>query len=167
MRCPCCRKNLQGAVKECVRCSTRLHAHCWGQQGCVVVGCRRVRWHDLKDWERGRLRSLGELNGCGSKASWVPVPDLVFADSCDHHDFNYWLGGGEADRLKADWQFLQVMLRLARKGRWWNRWWLSLIARFYYRAVRRFARPHFHHGKQRMRSDLDQVLRTDRPIGRQ
>ena len=48
-------------------------------------------------------------NGCGKKGSFLKPPDWIFKASCNHHDFNYWLGGKEADRLKADYQFYEGM----------------------------------------------------------
>jgi len=104
------------------------------------------------------LRRAGILNGCGGKGSWVPVPDFMFSASCDQHDFNYWLGGTEADRLKADWQFLQAMLADAEREPWYRRWWARRVARLYYWAVRRYAGRFFHHGRRRTRADLEKAL---------
>jgi hypothetical protein len=73
----------------------------------------------------------------------VPVPDWCFTASCDHHDFNYALGGLEEGRERADDQFLAAMLADSTRARWHLRAWYRFWARTYYRAVRRFARPYF------------------------
>lgn len=93
-------------------------------------------------------------NGCGPKGGWVPVPDFCFHASCDHHDFNYWLGGSEADREKADHQFLQAMLidasgdpaRIS-------------IAFTYWMAVRLFGAAFFHYADhERDETDLARAM---------
>lgn len=49
-------------------------------------------------------------NGCGPKGGFLKPPYAAFFKaSCDHHDFNYWLGCTEKDRLKADTQFFECM----------------------------------------------------------
>ena len=75
-------------------------------------------------------------NGCGGKGSWVPVPQFIFHASCEHHDFNYWLGGTEADRKKADKQFYQAMKKDIKDEPWWKRPWYHILAYTYYKAVR-------------------------------
>ena len=47
-------------------------------------------------------------NGCGPKGGFK-VPDFVFKESCDHHDYNYFLGYKEKHRKKADSQFYEAI----------------------------------------------------------
>ena len=65
-----------------------------------------IRFADLTESQKAFI-----CNGCGPKGGWVPVPDFLFHASCDHHDFNYWLGCTEQDRRKADHEFLTEMLK--------------------------------------------------------
>ena len=103
----------------------------------------QVRFNDLTTEQLDILRSNAELNGCGGKGGWLNPPDWIFTASCDHHDFNYWLGGTELDRSKADWQFYQAMLVDVENTSWWKRPWYKMVAWVYYTAVRKFASSFF------------------------
>ena len=97
---------------------------------------------------RLRFRHLTEehkrliCNGCGPKGGIVPIPDFLFHASCDHHDFNYWIGCNRLHRKKADLQFYREMLRDAGGNPWYKFW-----AKVYYRAVRWFGASRFYWGK--------------------
>jgi len=106
--------------------------------------------------ERLRFRHLTPAekrivcNGCGPKGGWVPVPEFVFTEACNHHDFNYWIGCTKAQRKKADKQFLKEMLLEAG-----NSYWYKTLAYIYYKAVRVAGGKCFYHGdKQRTKMDL-------------
>lgn len=89
----------------------------------------------------------------------MPVPDFIFGASCDHHDFNYWLGCTEADRFKADRQFYEEMKKDARSVAWFRRPLLLFLAWRYYRAVRRWGGWAFHYAdRQRTREDLEREM---------
>lgn len=81
-------------------------------------------------------------NGCGSKGGWFKPPDYCFRASCNHHDFNYWLGGGDTERKWADTSFLRAMLWDSGhkpgggQRSWLKRYWLKGAAWRYYWAVR-------------------------------
>lgn len=109
------------------------------------------------------------MNGCGPKGGWVPVPEFIFTASCDHHDFNYWIGYTKEDRKKADKQFYNAMkedcdeLRaedglgriLYFRYRYWS--WL------YYRAVRMLGGNFFHYAaSERTREDIP-CLKVKKP----
>ncbi len=114
----------------------------------------RVRFHDLTPEERALI-----CNGCGPKGGIMPVPEMGFSACCDHHDFNYWLGYSEFDRIRADWQFRDAMMADADKKPWWRRWWYRWMADLYYRAVRRWGMSAFYYGdRYRTREDLDAEL---------
>ena len=103
-----------------------------------------IRFRDLTEKQKFII-----CNGCGPKGGWVPVPEFFCHASCDHHDFNYWLGGSEWDRLKADNQFYKEM----RKDAGWNPLKQS-VALTYYLAVRTCGFTCFHYGKERDENDL-------------
>lgn len=104
---------------------------------------RACRWRNLTFDEQTVLS-----NGCGGKGGWLNPPDLRFEASCDQHDFNYWTGGSDADRLKADRQFYVAMLKDANTASWATRWLARLAAWSYFKAVRLFGDKHFHHGNR-------------------
>lgn len=116
--------------------------------------CRYSNWTDE---ERSVI-----CNGCGGKGMGALVPDFMFGASCDHHDANYWIGGNEGDRVKADQQFYSELVDDVYRLAFW-RW---PIARFlawrYYRAVRRFGRTFFHYGHPRGWHDLEEAMKAKR-----
>lgn len=168
MTCGYCLEALGGTSWTCPRCSITLHERCYREHGrCTNYSCSVVRWRHLTTKQKSRLVELGVLNGCGSKGGSIDVPEWIFEASCHQHDFNYWVGGAEADRLKADWEFYQAMLRdVDRFASWWNRWWYQGVAWVYYQAVRRYAggtnrdgsEKHFAYGPKKTRADLEAVL---------
>lgn len=99
-----------------------------------------VRYKDLTPEQKDLL-----TNGCGGKGSWVPIPDWRFTASCDHHDFNYALGGSEEDREKADRQFYDAMLADADAAPWYLRYFYRFWAKTYYLAVSQYAGDYFHY----------------------
>lgn len=89
----------------------------------------------------------------------MPVPNWLFKASCDHHDFNYWLGHTEEDRRRADWQFYRAMIEDANRASWWRRPFARARAWVYYRAVRWWAAGFFYYGPhERTREDLEAAL---------
>ncbi len=60
----------------------------------------KIRFADLTEEQKKVI-----CNGCGGKGSFFRPPrSAVYEEMCNHHDFNYSLGGGWKDKLKADWQ---------------------------------------------------------------
>ena len=115
-----------------------------------------IRFRDLTDSQRALI-----CNGCGPKFGGMMVPEFFCHASCDHHDFNYWLGCSIWDRLKADLQFLREMLRDAS----FNPLKL-LISITYFTAVRIFGPPFFHYAKKmRDETDLTTALSAMLPGG--
>ena len=93
-------------------------------------------------------------NGCGPKGLFIPIPNFVFKEACDHHDFNYWIGCNKAQRKKADKQFLTEMLYEANGNLWYKIW-----AYTYYRAVRIGGIKCFHWDDvQRTKKDLKEFI---------
>lgn len=118
-----------------------------------------IRYRDLTPHQREVLVELGQINGCGAKGFWVPVPDWTFTASCDHHDFNYWLGGTKEDRAKADWQFYQAMCNDAKEAPWYKRGWYATMAWVYYRAVRYYSARFFPFGEMKTLEDVQELVR--------
>lgn len=88
-------------------------------------------------------------NGCGPAWDRVDlVPDFIFTEAGNRHDFDYWSGFNENDRQRADQRFLNNML-LAAKARpgWWDRQWYTFLAWRYYSAVRLFGKSFFRYRK--------------------
>lgn len=112
-----------------------------------------LRWRNLLPEERRAI-----TNGCGGKGGWFNPPDYLFTASCDHHDFNYWLGGTQEDRREADEQFYEAMRFDASLAPLWQRWWLYGAAWRYYVAVRWFGKKYFHEGRERTWEDLEEAL---------
>lgn len=95
------------------------------------------KWSQFSHEDVVQLEKLGIINGCGGKGGRVKPPQFRFRASCNQHDWNYYLGGSQADRAKADRQFYIAMLGDVRKLPLW-RWPVHLTAAFlYYAAVRR------------------------------
>ena len=97
-------------------------------------------------------------NGCGAKGRGAWVPDFMFTASCDHHDFNYWRGGNEAAREKADREFYEAMKRDVRRLSWYRRPLARFLAWRYYRAVRRWGRSAFFYGQPKGIAELEKEM---------
>ncbi len=98
-------------------------------------------------------------DGCGKKGGWLDVPDFIFTASCDHHDVNYWIGGIESDRAKADRQFYEAMVLDTKLHSWYKRYWYRTLAWIYYKAVRFFAKPYFHYGAPQGQDELTKEMK--------
>jgi len=108
-----------------------------------------VRYRDLTEEQKAKV-----CNGCGPKGGLVPVPEFFCHASCDHHDFNYWLGCKEADRQKADWEFYTEMRKDAGKNPW-----KQTVAFAYFIAVRTCGAVCFHYAdKERDEEDLKKAM---------
>lgn len=90
-----------------------------------------VRYEDLTPEQKAKI-----CNGCGGKGGWFNPPEFCFHASCNHHDFNYWLGGDEEDRKKADKQFYAAMLEDCERYKGLRKYYYRSMAWVYYRAVR-------------------------------
>ena len=86
---------------------------------------RSKEFRDLTEEEKSIV-----CNGCGSRHG-INVPDLIFRDACDLHDYMYSKGGKEKDRSIADKEFLSNMLKKARRNLFYR-----TMAYIYYTAVK-------------------------------
>lgn len=100
----------------------------------------KVRFRDLTEDQKKLI-----CNGCGPKGGYFKPPNFIFKDSCNHHDFNYWLGYTEKDRKKADLQFYQAMKRAIKLQPWYKRFYYYIVAYIYYRSVRYFGKSAFNY----------------------
>jgi len=95
-------------------------------------------------------------NGCGGKGSWVKPPHRIFFKaSCNHHDYGYYKGCTEKDRLAADQKLYKRMqedcigLPMFKKIQYKPWCWL------YYRAIRMMGGSFFYYAdKQREPPDI-------------
>lgn len=103
-----------------------------------VITDQNPRWSELSEFQRDDVS-----NGCGAKGCWLRPPSFMFTASCDQHDFYYWRGASEADRVEADEAFLRAMLKDASRSGWWIRWLHRSLAYTYYWAVREYGDSYF------------------------
>jgi len=85
-------------------------------------------------------------NGCGPKLgiSVDLVPEFIFHEACQRHDFDYWSGFRASDRKLADQRFLRHMLdAAARETSWWSQRWHTFLAYRYFAGVRAFGTKAF------------------------
>ena len=132
----------------------------------------QVAYDDLTPHEKDLCRKAGIINGCGPKYGWINwlVPDVIFGlhieEDCNDHDFRYWIGCTEEDRLRADQELGDRIWKRAQEKTvaWYRRWmrpFYYAAAWTYYRAVRRLGAYSdlFYRGpQQRTREDLDALL---------
>ncbi|MHC4335926.1 MAG: hypothetical protein ACYSUV_19575 [Planctomycetota bacterium] len=121
----------------------------------------KLRWRNLSSEHQQWMKLCGIVNGCGARdgwRAWIRPPSGLFRASCEHHDFNYWLGGREADRLKADAQFLECMLEEIARWPFCLRWAGRVKAWTFYGAVRAFGRPSFSYGHEKTWGDFVNLL---------
>ena len=96
---------------------------------------------------------IGEVcNGCGTsgwKGKLVPETmwGLDISAACDIHDWMYFHGKSEEDRLEADRVFLNNLFRLINAYGGWLAWLRRYRATTYYNAVRVFGAEPFWWGK--------------------
>lgn len=98
-----------------------------------------ARYADADYKLRERLKAVGWVNGCGPGSASGLVPDFMWEEDCDEHDFDYFVGGSEVDRREADWRFsMRMILRANNRYAWWDprRFFARMGAWSYYRAVK-------------------------------
>ena len=136
-----------------------------------MIVSTNFRWRHVGTKLRSRLRIAGLINGCGPKGGWLAwiIPACILGlcvdEFCDWHDLNYVVGGKEADRIKADWQFHEVTREqaIALTSSLWRRGLRPLylfVAWSLYQAVRLCGRRYFYYGEARSEEDVMRLLRS-------
>lgn len=110
----------------------------------------KLKYSDLTDEQKEII-----CNGCGGKSGWLNPPEFLFNASCNQHDFYYWRGGTESDRLEADKAFYEAMLVDVNMAVWYKRAYYKMIAYVYYRSVRLVGKKYFSYGTMRTKTDMD------------
>lgn len=99
-------------------------------------------------------------NGCGGKSGWINPPEFLFHASCNQHDFYYWRGCTEEDRLKADTEFYELMKKDASEAKWYLRPHYYMWAWTYYMSVRVMGKKFFYYAdKQKTIEDLNREMK--------
>jgi len=98
-------------------------------------------------------------NGCGAKGGWIKPPNFIFKASCNQHDFYYWRGATEHERLIADesfYKFMKIDIDERQysflKTAWYHAWAYS-----YFKAVRIFGKKAFNFEREMTQADLDKL----------
>ena len=110
----------------------------------------KLKYSELTDEQKEII-----CNGCGAKSGWLNPPEFLFSASCNQHDFYYWRGGTESDRLEADKAFYEAMLSDIQNYIWYKRVLYKSIAYTYYKSVRLFGKKFFYYGVMRTKTDMD------------
>lgn len=87
-------------------------------------------------------------NGCGPAwlGGWVPDgPDRQWLCPCNTHDTDYYKGGSELDRWRADWRLLTSCLKRLRFVAWYKRPFGVIWALYYYIMVLLFGWMQFNY----------------------
>lgn len=100
-----------------------------------------IRIEDLNGYDKFLI-----INGC--KPEWMPKwinADLVFKEACAQHDIDYFAGGCDLDRKKADKKFFEHMSNLIKekKFNWFKRWWYIRASVVYYNLVSEYGHKSF------------------------
>lgn len=75
-----------------------------------------VKYEDLTPGQKEEI-----CNGCGGKGGWIKPPHRIFFKaSCNHHDYGYWKGGSELDRLEADKMLYKSMVKDCKTLPWYQ-----------------------------------------------
>lgn len=108
-----------------------------------------IKYSQLTDNQKKAI-----CNGCGGKGGFINPPEFLFNASCNQHDFYYWRGGNENDRLKADNMFYEAMKEDIRTASWYLKPYYSFWAYTYYKAVRFVGKKFFSYGNMKNEHDL-------------
>jgi hypothetical protein len=83
------------------------------------------------------LKDKKILNGCGGMRTYWLIPDFIFCESCNQHDFYYERGGDIFDKMEADLMFVAHMLKQINNhhSQWYKKILHTLLAGVYFIAV--------------------------------
>lgn len=103
-------------------------------------------------------------NGCGGKGGWIKPPlKAFFETSCNHHDYGYWKGVDEVDRLICDHKLFDFMLKDCAALPWYKKPIYYPWCYLYYAAVRKRGCKFFYYGVKKRYPELtpEQILDID------
>ncbi len=111
-----------------------------------------VKYEDLTPAQKRAI-----VNGCGGKGGIVKPPHRIFFDtSCNHHDYGYFKGCTEADRLADDKELKKSMKKDCATLPWYRQIRYRPWCWLYYRGVRIVGKKYFYYG------DTKRFPKTDR-----
>ena len=113
-----------------------------------------MSYKSLTEQQRSLLYELKITNGCGPEDWRWPKLNWFFKANCLEHDYNYAVGGIEADRRMYDWGFYKAMLDDTRRVAWYARPYARMKAWVFYTIVRLRGKSRFHYGKKRTYQEL-------------
>jgi len=97
-------------------------------------------------WDLSKEEKKDICNGCGAKGAWYNflIPGKVFKQSCNIHDYDYFLGKNQKDKKDADRRFYQNNKRIvnATKNPLLKRY-RSFKAKAFFKAVDDFGEEAF------------------------
>jgi hypothetical protein len=115
----------------------------------------------FEDLSKEQLNAI--CNGCGKKGGFFKPPNWFMLASCNHHDYGYWKGCTEADRLKCDETFLREMKKDVKRSNIFLRPIRYSAAYTYYFAVRKAGKSAFYYAKNpKTIEDLNQEVLMNR-----
>ncbi len=110
-----------------------------------------VKYEDLTPDQKKEI-----TNGCGGKGGWVKPPHkLFFEASCAHHDYGYWKGCTEANRLAADKMLYRLMVFDCLNLPWYQKIRYRPWCWVYYQAIRWFGWKFFSYGNQKRYPEIE------------
>jgi len=101
-----------------------------------------LRYSEVSSYKRKQI-----TNGCGGKGGWIKPPSFIFKASCNQHDFYYWRGVSEEDRVSADNSFYRFMKEDIADAKWYMKPYYHQWALAYYVAVRLFGKEYFNYSE--------------------
>jgi hypothetical protein len=114
------------------------------------------------DYTKARPEELAVLcNGCGPQC--FPrlrpyVPQLVFSEAGNRHDWDYWVGGGYPDYFRSNLRFLaNCLLAVSNNSPFKSMPAHLLFAAFYYLAVKYGGAASFHWGTPRTMEQMQAI----------
>lgn len=114
------------------------------------------------DYEEATAEEIAVLcNGCGPQSlPWLRpfIPQLVFEEAGNRHDWDYWVGGGYQEYWRANFRFLaNCLLSVANNSPWHSVLLHLAVSVVYYLAVKFGGKASFHWGKQRTQEEMHQL----------
>jgi hypothetical protein len=100
-------------------------------------------------WKLSEEEKRRICNGCGAKGSKLNflIPQGVFKEACNIHDYMYFIGRNNNDKRKADRVFINNLYRIVEASPKWIRPIRKARAKSYYLAVSKFGDEAFWKGK--------------------